>query len=164
MTNSQCPSCQEEIETHEAGRCLDKLIAKVKGLKVIGEYNGNPYTAFSQTTQRGEFYGETEFIDNYTFVPHYSTDLNHAIKLGDPEWIQFRRTMPRTGAEPGDILINGINADREWVITDWDRVESMLADHFSNLDTEDDKFVIAKGSTLTLARCRAFLIEKLEDK
>lgn len=166
MTNPQCPFCKTPLSEHEAGRCLDKWVAKVQGAVFYYEGSdeyikwpdkfGNRFPALAPLNSG---YGDE-------LMPQVSTDMNEAIELkpDDNDWVQFERLIPRTGAEPGDILMNGINADREWVITDWDRIGKMLSGTFSNLDTEDEEFVIAKAPTLALAICRAYLIEQMKEE
>ncbi len=64
MTN--CKYCHTPIEQHDAGRCLDAMVANIQGFDI---------------QQEGEYFAYVTSVDGEFYPKPYSTDLNHAIKF-----------------------------------------------------------------------------------
>ncbi len=85
----RCENCNEEIQNHEAGRCLDRLIAEKSGLNVWVVEGGTVVDSTQQLKggtpclKDGIYTCESmfRFGDHSKPLLHYSTDLNHAMEF-----------------------------------------------------------------------------------
>ena len=134
-----CPFCQESLEEHEAGRCMDAWVLLSQGgwkleTKYVDFYPKHATNGLADCLTRDKnfviFYfreGKLLFEDDY--IPEallkFSTDMNEAIKLWDKNWLL------------------GI-AFQCWVV-----VEEYSKDHLGN-----------GGNNPALAICKAFIKEK----
>jgi len=129
MSDMNCPFCKTDVDVHEAGRCMDAWIAKLRGYSNV--HNGS---ARGFLTSQYYYNPDSEDIRLAKPVPKYSTDHN----------VFFREIVPEIW-----------KAEKCWCIN----ADVIGEYHFMIFinPCHANEVILEKDTNLLTAGCRAFI-------